>query len=42
MRVRHKIRRRTRVVQIFPNQDSCLRLIRALARKFHERCQVKA
>ena len=35
-RLSEEIRRRTRVVRIFPNQDSCLRLIRALAVETHE------
>ena len=32
-----EIRRRTRVIRIFPNEKSCLRLIRALAVETHER-----
>lgn len=35
-RLNEEIKRRTRVVRIFPNQDSCLRLIRALAVETHE------
>ena len=35
-RFNEEIRRRTRVVRIFPNQASCLRLIRALAAETHE------
>ena len=35
-RVNEEIRRRTRVVRIFPNRDSCLRLVRALAVETHE------
>ncbi|ASP54341.1 hypothetical protein CDO31_23105 (plasmid) [Sinorhizobium meliloti] len=38
-RVRHQrreIRRRTYVVRIFPNTESCLRLVRALAVETHE------
>jgi putative transposase len=31
-----EIKRRTRVVRIFPNEASCLRLIRALAAETHE------
>jgi Transposase, Mutator family len=31
--------RRTRVVRIFPNEASCLRLVRALAVEQHERWQ---
>jgi putative transposase len=35
-RLNEEIRRRTRVVRIFPNQESCLRLVRALAVETHE------
>ena len=35
-RVNEEIKRRTRVVRIFPNRDSCIRLIRALAVETHE------
>ena len=35
-RLNEEIERRTRVVRIFPNRDSCLRLIRALAIETHE------
>jgi len=35
-RLNEEIRRRTRVVRIFPNCESCLRLIRALAVEAHE------
>jgi putative transposase len=35
-RLNEEIRRRTRVVRIFPNEYSCLRLIRALAVETHE------
>jgi len=35
-RFNEEIRRRTRVVRIFPNPSSCLRLIRALAAETHE------
>ncbi len=35
-RFNEEIRRRTRVVRIFPNEASCLRLIRALAVETHE------
>jgi len=35
-RLNEEIRRRTRVVRIFPNVESCLRLIRALAVETHE------
>ena len=35
-RFNEEIRRRTRVVRIFPNRESCLRLIRALAVETHE------
>ena len=35
-RFNEEIKRRTIVLRIFPNQDSCLRLIRALAAETHE------
>ena len=35
-RLNEEIKRRTLVVRIFPNQASCLRLIRALAAEMHE------
>jgi putative transposase len=35
-RLNEEIKRRTYVVRIFPNSDSCLRLIRALAVEIHE------
>lgn len=35
-RLNEEIRRRTRVVRIFPNSESCLRLVRALAVEMHE------
>jgi len=35
-RLMEEIKRRTHVVRIFPNTDSCLRLIRALAVEMHE------
>lgn len=35
-RLNEEIKRRTRVVRIFPNQESCLRLIRALGAETHE------
>lgn len=35
-RLNEEIRRRTRVVRIFPNEKSCLRLVRALAVETHE------
>jgi putative transposase len=35
-RLNEEIRRRTRVVRIFPNDASCLRLVRALAVEMHE------
>ena len=34
-RLNEKIKRRTYVVRIFPNRDSCLRWIRALASETH-------
>ncbi len=35
-RLNEEIRRRTYVVRIFPNIESCLRLVRALAVETHE------
>ena len=35
-RLNEEIRRRTRVVRIFPNANSCLRLVRALCAETHE------
>src|SRR3954469_18627543 len=35
-RLNEEIKRRTHVVRIFPNADSCLRLVRALAIETHE------
>ena len=35
-RFNEEIKRRTRVVRIFPNASSCLRLVRALAVETHE------
>jgi transposase-like protein len=35
-RLNEEIKRRTRVVRIFPNDGSCLRLVRALAVEMHE------
>ena len=35
-RLNEEIKRRTHVVRIFPNTDSCLRLVRALAVEIHE------
>lgn len=35
-RLNEEIRRRTRVVRIFPNTESCLRLVRALGVETHE------
>lgn len=35
-RINEEIRRRTRVIGIFPNEASCLRLIRALTVETHE------
>jgi transposase-like protein len=38
-RFNEEIKRRTRAVRIFPNEASCLRLVRALAVEQHERSQ---
>ena len=35
-RLNEEIKRRTRVVRIFPNSESCLRLVRALCVETHE------
>jgi len=35
-RLNEEIKRRTLVVRIFPNEESCLRLVRALATEMHE------
>jgi putative transposase len=35
-RLNEEIKRRTHVVRIFPNEASCLRLVRALAQEIHE------
>lgn len=35
-RLNEEIKRRTHVVRIFPNQASCLRLVRALTAEQHE------
>jgi putative transposase len=35
-RLNEELKRRTQVVRIFPNSDSCLRLVRALAAEIHE------
>lgn len=35
-RLNEEIKRRTRVVRIFPNAESCLRLVRALCTETHE------
>ena len=35
-RLNEEIKRRTHVVRIFPNSQSCLRLVRALAVEMHE------
>ena len=35
-RINEEIRRRTRVIRIFPNDASCLRLVRALTVEMHE------
>ena len=35
-RLNEELKRRTRVVRIFPNEASCLRLTRAMAVEIHE------
>lgn len=35
-RLNQEIKRRTHVIRIFPSQESCLRLVRALAVEMHE------
>jgi putative transposase len=35
-RLKREIKRRTFVIRIFPNQASCLQLVRALAVEVHE------
>jgi len=35
-RINEEIKRRTRVIRIFPNESSCLRLVRALTVEMHE------
>jgi len=35
-RMNEEIKRRTHIVRIFPNEASCLRLVRALAVEMHE------
>jgi len=35
-RINEEIKRRTYVIRIFPNEDSCLRLMRALLIEIHE------
>ena len=35
-RINQELKRRTHVVRIFPNEDSCLRLVRALCVEIHE------
>lgn len=35
-RVNQELKRRTRVVRIFPNPESCLRLVTALLKEYHE------
>jgi putative transposase len=35
-RINQELKRRTHVVRIFPNEDSCLRLVRALTVEIHE------
>jgi putative transposase len=35
-RLNHELKRRTHIVRIFPNAESCLRVVRALAVEPHE------
>jgi transposase-like protein len=35
-RLNQELKRRTLVVRIFPNEESCIRLIRAMAAEVHE------
>ena len=35
-RINQELKRRTHIIRIFPNEASCLRLIRALAVEIHE------
>jgi putative transposase len=35
-RLNQELKRRTHIIRIFPNEESCLRLIRALAIEIHE------
>ena len=35
-RLNQELKRRTHIVRIFPNEASCLRLVRALAEEIHE------
>jgi transposase-like protein len=35
-RLNQELKRRTLLIRIFPNEESCLRLIRALAVEIHE------
>jgi putative transposase len=37
-RLNQELKRRTHVVRIFPNAESCLRLVRALAVEMHNNC----
>ena len=39
-RVNQEVRRRTRIVRIFPNADSCLRLVSAILMEIDENWQV--
>jgi transposase-like protein len=39
-RLNQELKRRTQVVRTFPNTESCLRLVRALAVEIHEASRV--
>lgn len=35
-RLSQEVKRRTRIVRVFPNEDSCLRLVSAILMEFNE------